>query len=100
MKTVAVLISIDDFSNGREVAKSIQGKTFRNEDDLLRTVRDKLKDFRDEDERNEENGGNDGYVEIVSLHELVDQINENDGQVGQWIATVNINSYASADSII
>ena len=95
MKTVAVLISIDDFSNGREVAQSIQGKTFRNENELLNDVCDKLED----DDGNDENDMQDN-VEIVSLHELVDQINENDGQVGQWIATVNINSYASADSII
>jgi hypothetical protein len=60
MKTMIVLISADDFANGKEIANNIKGKLFNTPNDILRVAREKQ----------------DGFVAIYPIDDFVDACNE------------------------
>lgn len=76
MQTVVVLISIDDFVNGREIAEKIQNIFFNTQDDILRRVKEK------------ENG----LVAIMPISDFVNKCNDEEINLDNWwvsYATIN-----------
>ena len=83
MKTVAVLIPVDDYVNGKTVTEVLQDekKPFKSTSDLRKHVKRMLQ--KEDVEEPEE-------IEILSLSECADYLNSSLSVSETWIAFVNV----------
>jgi hypothetical protein len=75
MQTVVILISVDDFSNGRKIAENIENTLFNTPDDILRKVRK----------------GEDGFVAIYPITDFMDACNNQEIELeGVWVSYAQV----------
>lgn len=75
MQTVVILISVDDFSNGRKIAENIENVLFNTPDDILRKVREK----------------EDGFVAIYPITDFMDACNNQEIELeGVWVSYAQV----------
>jgi hypothetical protein len=75
MQTVVILISVDDFSNGRKIAENIENTLFNTPDDILRKVREK----------------EDGFVAIYPITDFMDACNNQEIELeGVWVSYAQV----------
>ncbi len=76
MNTVVILISVDDFTDGRKIAENIENMLFNTPDDILRRVREK----------------EDGFVAIYPITDFMDACNNQEIELeGVWISYAQVN---------
>ena len=76
MNTVVILISVDDFTDGRKIAENIENMLFNTPDDILRKVREK----------------EDGFVAIYPITDFMDACNNQEIELdGVWISYAQVN---------
>lgn len=75
---MVVLISVDDFTNGRKIAEEIENQNFKTPNDVLSKVREK----------------EDGFVGICPISDFMDACNNQDVFLeGVWISYVYVEEY-------
>jgi len=75
MQTVIVLISVDDFSDGRKIAENIENILFNTPDDILRKVREK----------------EDGFVAVYPITDFMDACNNQEIELdGVWVSYAQV----------
>ncbi len=75
MQTVIVLISVDDFSDGRKIAENIENILFNTPDDILRKVREK----------------EDGFVAVYPITDFMDACNNQEIELeGVWVSYARV----------
>ena len=76
MNTVVILISVDDFTDGRKIAENIENMLFNTPDDILRKVREK----------------EDGFAAIYPITDFMDACNNQEIELdGVWISYAQVN---------
>jgi len=76
MNTVVILISVDDFTDGRKIAENIENILFNTPDDILRKVREK----------------EDGFVAIYPITDFMDACNNQEIDLeGVWVSYAQVN---------
>lgn len=76
MNTVVILISVDDFTNGRKIAENIENMLFNTPDDILRKVREE----------------EDGFVAIYPITDFMDACNNQEIELeGVWVSYARVN---------
>lgn len=76
MNTVVILISVDDFTDGRKIAENIENMLFNTPDDILRRVREK----------------EDGFVAIYPITDFMDACNNQEIELeGVWVSYAQVN---------
>lgn len=72
---MVVLISVDEFTNGRKIAENIENQEFKTPDDVLSKIRE------------EENG----YVAIYPISDFMDACNDQEIELeGVWVSYVHV----------
>jgi len=80
-----VLIEVNPFVNGRDVAEVITGNNYDTTDDVLNDLKDQLK--------SEEGFDNEGDVNIYSLDNFVAECNEQEINLeNYWVAHITLNT--------
>jgi hypothetical protein len=75
MQTVVILISVNDFSNGRKIAENIENTLFNTPDDILRKVREK----------------EGGFVAIYPITDFMDACNNQEIELeGVWVSYAQV----------
>ena len=75
VQTVIILISVDDFTDGRKIAESIENILFNTPDDILRKVR----------------AEEDGFVAIYPITDFMDACNNQEIELGgMWISHAKV----------
>ena len=75
MKTVVVLISVDDFTNGRKIAEEIENILFNAPEDIIRKAKEK------------ENG----FVAVYPITDFMDACNDQDINLENfWISYAQV----------
>lgn len=76
MNTVVILISVDDFTDGRKISENIENMLFNTPDDILRKVREK----------------EDGFVAIYPITDFMDACNNQEIELeGVWVSYAQVN---------
>lgn len=76
METVVILISVDDFSNGRKIAENIENILFNTPEDILRKVKEE----------------EDGFVAVYPITDFMDACNNQEIQLeGFWVSYAKVN---------
>lgn len=77
---MVVLISVDDFTDGRKIAESIQDQDFKDPNAVLLAVRE-----------NKHAYGEDGHVAIYPISDFMDACNNQEVELeGVWVSYVHI----------
>jgi len=75
VQTVIILISVDDFTNGRKIAESVENILFNTPEDILRKVR----------------AEEDGFVAIYPITDFMDACNNQEIELeGMWISHAKV----------
>ena len=76
MNTVVILISVDDFTNGRKISENIENTLFNTWDDILRKAREK----------------EDGFVAIYPISDFMDACNNQEIELENfWVSYAQVN---------
>ena len=76
MNTVVILISVDDFTDGRKIAENIENMLFNTCDDILRKAREK----------------EDGFVAIYPISDFMDACNNQEIELENfWVSYAQVN---------
>ena len=77
MNVVVILISIDDFANGRKIAENIENILFNTCDDIRRKVKE----------------NENGLVAIYSITDFMDACNNEEINLGEfWVSYAKVNT--------
>lgn len=75
---IIVLISVDQFDNGRKIAERIEDESFKDYDSLLKTLR-------------KTEGGDFGFSYVFNLSEFMDACNNQEIDLeAYWVSYVNL----------
>ena len=82
MITAIVLLSVNDFSDGRKIAERLEGQTFKTPDAVLKGIKKEAKGLSDNPK---------GDVFVFPLTDFIDACNNQEIELEAfWTTTVNI----------